>query len=334
MQKILRELTILAQGMGRPVLLLGETGTGKTTLARQFHQLSVKAENSFQHVVCGEFRGADLNLVKSQLFGHVKGAFTGAETQKSGMLEEADGGTLFLDEIGDMPMRLQSKLLRVLQEKQFERLGGHELITTDMRVIAATHQNLEKLINNSQFRTDLYYRLNVFPVNIAPLRERREDIPVLVEHFLRKGSNEMAVGRKTFEPEALNVLARFSWPGNIRELENTVKSLMITNVTGTITLDSLPNNLFKLRPLADSEESLEEVASRKLESLVRDAVEFDTDSLMADVLPQLERPLLRLLLEQTKWNQQRAARILGINRNTLRKKIETLGLKNQRGIEK
>ncbi len=231
-------------------------------------------------------------------------------------------------------MRLQSKLLRVLQEKQFERLGGHELITTDMRVIAATHQNLEKLINNSQFRTDLYYRLNVFPVNIAPLRERREDIPVLVEHFLRKGSNEMAVGRKTFEPEALNVLARFSWPGNIRELENTVKSLMITNVTGTITLDSLPNNLFKRRPLADSEESLEEVASRKLESLVRDAVEFDTDSLMADVLPQLERPLLRLLLEQTKWNQQRAARILGINRNTLRKKIETLGLKNQRGIEK
>ena len=203
-----------------------------------------------------------------------------------------------------------------------------------MRVIAATHQNLEKLISNSEFRTDLYYRLNVFPVNIAPLRERREDIPVLVEHFLRKGSKEMAVGRKEVEPEALNILTRFNWPGNIRELENTVKSLMITNVTGTITLDSLPKNLFERQPLADSEESLEEIASLKLEALVRDAVENNSDSLMADVLPQVERPLLRLLLEQTRWNQQRASRILGINRNTLRKKIEMLGLKNQKGFDK
>ena len=332
--KVMRDLFI---AIGRvaatdlTVLIQGESGTGKELIARSIHRHSLRAEQPFVAINCAAIPS---ELIESELFGHEKGAFTGATERKRGKLELASRGTLFLDEIGDMPMRLQSKLLRVLQEKQFERLGGHELITTDMRVIAATHQNLEKLINNSQFRTDLYYRLNVFPVNIAPLRERREDIPVLVEHFLRKGSNEMAVGRKTFEPEALNVLARFSWPGNIRELENTVKSLMITNVTGTITLDSLPNNLFKRRPLADSEESLEEVASRKLESLVRDAVEFDTDSLMANVLPQLERPLLRLLLEQTKWNQQRAARILGINRNTLRKKIETLGLKNQRGIEK
>ena len=313
------------------VLIQGESGTGKELIARSIHQHSLRADESFVAINCAAIPS---ELMESELFGHEKGAFTGATERKRGKLEFASQGTLFLDEIGDMPMRLQSKLLRVLQEKQFERLGGHELITTDMRVIAATHQNLENLINKSQFRKDLYYRLNVFPVDIAPLRERREDIPVLVEHFLQKGSKEMAVGRKAVEPDALKVLTRFAWPGNIRELENTVKSLMITNVTGTITLDSLPKNLFKSQSLADSEETLEDLAERKLEILVRDAVELDKDSLMADVLPQLERPLLRLLLDKTKWNQQKAANILGINRNTLRKKIETLGLKNQRGIQK
>ena len=313
------------------VLIQGESGTGKELIARSIHQHSLRAGQPFVAINCAAIPS---ELMESELFGHEKGAFTGATERKRGKLELASKGTLFLDEIGDMPMKLQSKLLRVLQEKQFERLGGHELITTDMRVIAATHQNLEKLISNSEFRTDLYYRLNVFPVNIAPLREHREDIPVLVEHFLRKGSKEMAVGRKEVEPEALNILTRFNWPGNIRELENTVKSLMITNVTGTITLDSLPKNLFERQPLADSEESLEEIASLKLEALVRDAVENNSDSLMADVLPQVERPLLRLLLERTRWNQQRASRILGINRNTLRKKIEMLGLKNQKGFDK
>ena len=146
--------------------------------------------------------------MESELFGHEEGAFTGATNRKRGKLELASQGTLFLDEIGDMPMRLQSKLLRVLQEKQFERLGGQELITTNMRVIAATHHDLENLINNSQFRTDLYYRLNVFPVNIASLRERREDIPVLIEHFLQKGSKEMAVGCKVVELDVMSVLSR------------------------------------------------------------------------------------------------------------------------------
>ncbi len=236
---------------------------------------------------------------------------------------------MFLDEIGDMPMRLQSKLLRVLQEKQFERLGGHKLITTDMRVIAATHQNLQNLIHKSKFRTDLYYRLNVFPVNIAPLRERRDDIPVLVEHFLQKGNKEMAVGRKEVEPEAMRELTRYDWPGNVRELENTVKSLMITNVTGIITRESLPKNFFKSGNKVDLDESLEEIMSRKLDYFVRNAIESNSNSLMSEVIPKVERPLLKILLQQTNWNQQKTARILGINRNTLRKKIETLGLKNQ-----
>ncbi|MEC9012665.1 MAG: sigma 54-interacting transcriptional regulator, partial [SAR324 cluster bacterium] len=271
-------------------------------------------------------------LMESELFGHEKGTFTGATERKRGKLELASQGTLFLDEIGDMPLRLQSKLLRVLQEKQFERLGGHRLITTDMRVIAATHQNLETLISKSKFRKDLYYRLKVFPIEIAPLRERREDIPILAEHFLRKGSKEMAVSCKAIEPAALNVLTQFAWPGNIRELENTVKSLMITNVTETINLESLPKNLFRSQPITNSEETLEDLAERKLGLMVKDAVGLGRDDFLADVLPQLERPLLRLMLEETKWNQQKAAKILGINRNTLRKKIDTLGLKNQSGL--
>ena len=162
MQKIFRELTILAQGMEPPVLLLGETGTGKTTLARQLHQLSVKAENSFQHVVCGEFRGADLNLVKSQLFGHVKGAFTGAETQKSGMLEEADGGTLFLDEIGDIPLEVQRLLINAVESKRFRALGSLDLQESDFQLICATNRDGEEMLQTSELSQDFHFRISSF----------------------------------------------------------------------------------------------------------------------------------------------------------------------------
>ena len=325
--KVMRELY---KSIGRvaatdlTVLIQGESGTGKELIARSIHRHSLRSSKSFVAINCAAIPS---ELMESELFGHEKGAFTGATERKHGKMELASEGTLFLDEIGDMPMNLQSKLLRVLQEKQFERLGGKELITTDMRIIAATHQNLINLIKNSQFRTDLFYRLNVFPVNIAPLRERKEDIPVLVEHFLQKGSKEMAVGRKVIEPQAMKVLTNYEWPGNVRELENIVKSLMITNVKGTITLDSLPKNILTSESLLDSAESLEEVAFVKLEESVKKAVEINGNLLLADVISQVERPLISLLLQQTNWNQQRTARILGINRNTLRKKIETLGLK-------
>jgi len=313
------------------VLIQGESGTGKELIARSIHKHSLRTDQPFVAINCAAIPS---ELMESELFGHEKGAFTGATVRKRGKLELASRGTLFLDEIGDMPIRLQSKLLRVLQEKQFERLGGHELISTNMRVIAATHQNLEILISNSQFRTDLYYRLKVFPINITPLRDRSEDIPVLVEHFLRKGSKEMAVDRKTVDPEALNILSGFDWPGNIRELENTVKSLMITNITGTITLDSLPKNLFKKQHLDDSNENLEDIISSKIEKIVKDAVVLGKNSLMKDVLSQIEKPLLKFLLEEIGWNQQRASKILGINRNTLRKKIKSLSLKNNKEIKK
>ena len=306
------------------VLIQGESGTGKELVSRSIHNHSLRADQPFVAINCAAIPS---ELMESELFGHEKGAFTGATERKRGKLELASKGTLFLDEIGDMSVRLQSKLLRVLQERQFERLGGHELIKTNMRVIAATHQNLEILIKNSEFRTDLYYRLKVFLINISPLRERREDIPILVEHFLRKGCEEMAVGRKVVNSEVMNVLKHFDWPGNIRELENTVKSLMITNITGTITLDSLPKNLFKKQTISVGN-NLEEIVSEKIEMIVKDCIELQKNSLMADVLNQIERPLLRTVLLQTKWNQQKAAKILGINRNTLRKKIEILNLKN------
>lgn len=311
------------------VLIQGESGTGKELVARSIHNHSLRAEEPFVAINCAAIPS---ELMESELFGHEKGSFTGATERKRGKIEVASNGTLFLDEIGDMSVRLQSKLLRVLQEKKFERLGGNELIKTNMRVIAATHQNLEISIRNSKFRTDLYYRLKVFPINITPLRERREDIPLLVEHFLRKGCEEMAVGSKTIDDEALNVLQHFDWPGNIRELENTIKSLMITNMTGTITLDSLPRNLFKEKPLIDLNKSLEEIVSKKIETIVKNSIEFDNNSLMADVVCQIEKPLLKTVLSLTKWNQQKAAKILGINRNTLRKKIEVLNLKDKKEI--
>ena len=306
------------------VLILGESGTGKELIARSIHQHSARAEQPFIALNCAAIPS---ELLESELFGHEKGAFTGAAERKKGKLELAHSGTLFLDEIGDMPLKLQSKLLRVLQEKTFERVGGHEMITTDMRVIAATHRHLEKLIEEGRFRTDLYYRLNVFSTYIPPLRDRRDDIAILAEHFLRKGEQELAVYRKQLAPEALQALQRYHWPGNVRELENVIKSLMITNVTETITLDTIPHNILQHSPyLEEVEDPLEDLVYNKIKPVVTDYIQQEGTALMEVMMPQLERPLLKLTLEQTRWNQNRSSKILGINRNTLRKKIEQLGL--------
>ncbi len=306
------------------VLILGESGTGKELIARSIHQHSARSDQPFIALNCAAIPS---ELLESELFGHEKGAFTGAVERKKGKLELANSGTLFLDEIGDMPLKLQSKLLRVLQEKTFERVGGHEIIETNMRVIAATHQNLEQRIEDGQFRTDLYYRLNVFSMYLPPLRERRDDIPLLVEHFLRKGAHELAICNKRFAADAMEELKRYHWPGNVRELENVIKSLMITNVTETITMENLPHNILKQRPnVEEGEALLEDIVYQHIKPVVAEYVKQGGETLMDLIIPQVERPLLRLTLEQTKWNQNRSAKILGINRNTLRKKIEVLGL--------
>ncbi len=308
-------------------LIQGESGTGKELVARSIHQHSTRASQPFVAINCAAIPS---ELLESELFGHEKGAFTGAQDRKRGKLELASRGTLFLDEIGDMPIKLQSKLLRVLQERSFERIGGHELIHTDMRVIAATHRDLSQLIETEQFRSDLYYRLNVFPIRVAPLRERREDIPALVEHFLRKGSREMAVSRKTVSSETMTALKGYVWPGNVRELENVTKSLMITSVTDVITASSLPRHLLQQPEVPNAEDALEPLVEQRLQGLVRDCLERGQEDLMDFVMHQVERPLLKTLLEQMNWNQQRAARVLGINRNTLRKRLELLGISRDR----
>jgi two-component system nitrogen regulation response regulator GlnG len=310
------------------VMILGESGTGKELIARSIHQHSQRTNQPFIALNCAAIPS---ELLESELFGHEKGAFTGAGERKRGKLELAHSGTLFLDEIGDMPPKLQSKLLRVLQEKIFERVGGHEEIKTDMRVIAATHRNLQKLIEEGLFRKDLYYRLNVFSIYIPPLRERREDIPVLTDHFLRKGQKELAVYNKRLAPEVLTKLRQYHWPGNVRELENVIKSLMITNVSETITLDTLPHNIGQQSLYVEEEGLLEELVYSKIKPTVAEYVEQEGNALMDLIMPQLERPLLKLTLEKTKWNQNRSSRILGINRNTLRKKIEMLGLQKAEG---
>jgi len=308
------------------VLIQGESGTGKELIAKTIHQHSNRAKGPFVAINCAAIPS---ELLESELFGHEKGAFTGAVERKRGKLEQAGNGTLFLDEIGDMPLKLQSKLLRVLQERQFERIGGQELLTTNMRVIAATHRDLEQLMQQEQFRTDLYYRLNVFPLSIPPLRERVEDLPLLVEHFLKRGAREMAVGSKSLSPEAMDALKRYPWPGNVRELENTLKSLMITNVSNFISLDSFPGHLMKKGKPVQESGNLEEWIEDKIAPLVREGITKNTDSLMQEVLQKVERPLLKLLLEETGWNQQKTSKLLGINRNTLRKKIETLRIRRK-----
>ena len=307
------------------VLIQGESGTGKELIAKTIHQHSNRM-GPFVAINCAAIPS---ELLESELFGHEKGAFTGAVERKRGKLEQAGNGTLFLDEIGDMPLKLQSKLLRVLQERQFERIGGQELLTTNMRVIAATHRDLEQLMQQEQFRTDLYYRLNVFPLSIPPLRERVEDLPLLVEHFLKRGAREMAVGSKSLSPEAMDALKRYPWPGNVRELENTLKSLMITNVSNFISLDSFPGHLMKKGKPVQQSGNLEEWIEDKIAPLVREGIDKNTDSLMQEVLHKVERPLLKLLLEETGWNQQKTSKLLGINRNTLRKKIETLRIRRK-----
>ena len=320
MQEVYR-LTRRAAQSNASVLLLGETGTGKELIAKALHRLSKRGSGPLVKVNCG---AQPESLLESELFGHVRGSFTGAVANRTGRFEAAHTGTIFLDEINSTSTHLQVKLLRVLQERQFERVGGSEFIPASMRVIAATHRQLNKMIADQEFRADLFYRLSVFPINVPSLREHREDIPLLVEHFLKKGRQELAVGRKSITEETMEILQRYSWPGNIRELENVVKSLMITNVSEVITKDALPHNLLREAPLPGFEETLEELAYKKLHMVIPEFVHQQREDLMDAVLHQIERPLLQLLLEETRWNQQKAARILGINRNTLRKKIEIL----------
>lgn len=290
------------------VLLLGETGTGKEYLARTIHYQSDRANGPFVKVNCAALPE---NLLESELFGHEKGAFTHAITRRLGRFEIAHKGTIFLDEIGEIAPSVQTKLLRVLQEKQFERVGGSETITVDVRVIAATNRDLEQAVREKQFRDDLYYRLNVISVKLPPLRERGDDVMIFADHFLKRFADEMGKPIKNFSEEAISVIKAHSWPGNIRELENAIERAVILCEGDTIRPEHLMIAPYK------KEKNLAELPT--------------TESVLSELpviasLREVECAHIRRVLNYKGWNQSAAAQILGIDRKTLRNKIKEFKL--------
>ncbi|HIG72978.1 MAG TPA: sigma-54-dependent Fis family transcriptional regulator [Myxococcales bacterium] len=298
------------------VLITGESGTGKELIARALHYNSSRANRMMVTVNCGAIPE---ELLESELFGHVKGAFTNAVNHREGRFALADGGTIFLDEIGDMSPNLQVKLLRVLQERTFEPVGSSKTVKVNVRVIAATNQHLEELIEQKKFREDLYYRLNVLPIESPPLRDRADDIPLLIHHFIDIGNQQRNMKINGISEEAMKLLVHYRWPGNVRELENMVERVMILRETGDILGEDLPPQFHSQQTGANrasdgnERQSLAPVISS-------DGISFN------DVIGDLETDLILQALEQTHWNKNRAAQLLGLNRTTLLEKIKKKGL--------
>src|SRR5881296_809564 len=315
MQDVYKSIGRVA-GSDVTVLLRGESGTGKELVASAIHHYSRRAGRPFVAVSCAAI---PTTLLESEMFGHERGAFTDAKERRLGKLELAHGGTLYLDEIGDMPVELQTKLLRALQERVIERVGGQESIRIDVRVLAATNRDLEALMKDGRFREDLYYRLNVVTVNLPSLRDRRRDVPLLVEHFLAKNVEEL--GERGVAPEALDRLVGYDWPGNVRELENVIQRAIVMATSGIILPEHLPIGPVSAATSVSVDASLEEIIERKLTECVRGLREHASATLYDLMLGLVEKPLLRAVLRETGGNQVRAAQILGINRNTLRKKL-------------
>lgn len=312
-------LTRLVASSQASVLLIGETGTGKELIARSIHRLSSRADGPYVRVNCGALSE---NLLESELFGHVKGAFTGAIGNKTGRFEAAHGGTIFLDEIPSMSAKLQVKLLRVLQEGEFERVGESRTIRVDTRVIAATNVHLEDAIEAGNFREDLYYRLNVVPICLPPLRDRREDIPILVRHFLHKHCERNRKETPDVPKEILARLQDYDWPGNVRELENYVERAVVLGQPGVVNLEALVPGAHGERRLRASHlrgDSLD----AQIDRLIVTAVDLwgDEPNLRDRLVQKVERALIEHVLEANNHVIIKAAAKLGINRNTLQKKI-------------
>ncbi len=319
MQNIYKEIGRIA---AKPVnvLIRGETGTGKELIARAIYQHSNRAEAPFIDINCAAIPET---LLESELFGHERGAFTGAQRQRIGRFEQADGGTIFLDEIGDMSLGTQVKLLRVLQEKCLQRLGGQEKIPVDVRVLAATNHDLEAAIQDKSFREDLYYRLNVVSIMLPPLRQRKEDIPRLVHYFLGKYGREFGNASPSIRPEALEFLQSHSWPGNVRELENVIRKSLLTAQDYTINADHVRAALNKdLAPAGSANRPLVEF----IDDLLAAARLGESADVHARVMQFAERELFRRAIEMSQGNQAKAARWLGISRITMKAKLVQFGL--------
>lgn len=325
MQKIYKVLGKIAPS-DVTVLIYGESGTGKELIARAIHFNSPRLGKPFIALNCAAI---PRELLESELFGHERGAFTGATEKKIGKFEQAKDGTLFLDEIGDMPLELQAKLLRVLQEKEVTRTGGNSTIQVNTRIVAATNQDLKDKVQQKEFREDLYYRLNVVPLELPPLRERREDIPSLVDYFLAKAGQEYASPATGLTKEAMNLLCNYSWPGNVRELENCIQRASLLSPDVLLNVADFPS-LESGQATGGAGASLEGLITQKLQSSLAQIDLQDMNNLYEMVLHQMERPLINIVLQKTRGNQVKAAEVLGINRNTLRKKIQVLNISTKR----
>ncbi|HEY7309866.1 MAG TPA: sigma-54 dependent transcriptional regulator [Gemmataceae bacterium] len=303
------------------VLILGESGAGKELVARALYQHSSRADKPFLAINCAAIPET---LLESELFGHERGAFTGAERRRIGKFEQCDGGTLFLDEIGDMKPALQAKMLRVLQEQSFERVGGNDTVHTRVRILAATNQNLEKLVAEERFRADLYYRLKAVTIAVPPLRERPEDVAELAHYFLFRFNRELGLNLLDLAPETLELLHGYSWPGNVRELQGVIQQAML-NASGTLLLPEFLSPHLRQHPIPVSPVAAP-VTLPGLQTLVASLLETDEAGLYARVLEAMERQLLSQILQHTHGHQTRASEILGISRATMRHKLRALGL--------
>jgi two-component system nitrogen regulation response regulator GlnG len=307
------------------VLILGENGTGKELVARAIYQHSRRASGPFLAINCAAIPET---LLESELFGHEKGAFTGAERKRIGKFEQCSGGTLFLDEVGDMSPLMQTKLLRLLQEQRFERIGGNETIQADVRLLAATNADLEERVAVGRFRSDLYYRLKVFTIKLPPLRERVEDLPILVDHFVKRFSRELDKDVQRTAPETLALLQRYPWPGNVRELQSVLKETLLHATGPVLVPDFLPASVREemvTPPLVG-------LALPGWDHFIEERIAAGSQDLYAEALALMERNLLTNVLRQTAGNQVQAARILGITRGSLRTKIRALGIKIERAV--
>jgi two-component system nitrogen regulation response regulator GlnG len=328
MQEIYRALARLTQ-TDLTVMIQGESGTGKELVARVLHDYGKRRQGPF---VAINMAAIPRELIESELFGHEKGAFTGAQTRTPGRFEQAEGGTLFLDEIGDMPLEAQTRLLRVLQQGEYTTVGGRTPIKTNVRIIAATHRDLRSQIQQGLFREDLYYRLNVVPLRLPPLRERVEDIGDLVRHFLRQAARE-GLGQKSIETAAIERLKAHPWPGNVRELENFVRRVGALYTQDTLTQQIIEQELAEVLPkrAATSEtepKDFSEMVERYLAQYFAGfGKELPPPGLYDRVIRQVEHPLLSAALAATRGNQIRAAELLGLNRNTLRSRIKALDIR-------
>ena len=321
MQEVFRAIGRLSQSHAT-VLITGESGTGKELVANALHRHSPRAAKAFIALNTSAFTA---DLLESELFGHEKGSFTGADQLRRGRFEQADGGTLFLDEIGDMSPQLQTRLLRVLAENEFYRVGGQIPVRVDVRVIAATHQDLEERVRQGQFREDLLHRLNVIRIEVPPLRARREDIAELLYHYLSAAAQELGVEPKKLTPEAAAALSNFDWPGNVRQLVNTCRRLTATAPGREIKVEDIPADVGGVLGAA----KLQDEWTRQLTHWAEKRLAAGETPLLDDALPEFERTLIRAALRQAQGGRQEAARLLGWGRNTLTRKLKELAMNDE-----